>query len=554
VALRLWLGFPKSLDISKAIDKKLGAEREVVGIGLSGKSAGMQNLGPSGIKGGSFDITAPATELACKWDGWGTCLKPANEPLIWATKSLTPVLEDGIIFLENILGVILCQLLNAKYVEQILMSNLQGSPEDVFDFVLWIVEEKITNGKEKQSPKMDIFKSRETERIFWNIVTLWRNISEENFQLGNTSTISMETNKITELKILKSWVLESIFQNTTLANECSVDGLMSYATSVVMNSNEGKLKLKHILKHSVPENAILKIGVNVALELVNFVVWSSTTLIQTENTVLPNVITLPEWERVVKEKLLSVDFVDRNLKQLFQETLNTVIESVCQEPSPANEPIVLARKPISEKTIAENVMKWGTGGLNIDGCRIPTDETITNHSRSAESAKSKGKYGDSKAQETHQTQGQKLGRFPANCVTTEPDAFFSKYFNITPPELCKKASKQDRNSDWRGEEIGLEPKDSGSLVASTRGQLKDLRISNPEYERKVPKNANFHPTVKPTDLMAWLVRLVTPPGGIVLDPFAGSGSTLVAAKREGFQYIGIEREAEYVEIAKARVG
>src|SRR5690606_23899598 len=112
------------------------------------------------------------------------------------------------------------------------------------------------------------------------------------------------------------------------------------------------------------------------------------------------------------------------------------------------------------------------------------------------------------------------GRFPANCVTTEPDAFFSKYFNITPPELSKKASKKDRNSDWRGEEI-----------------LK----------------RNTHPTVKPTELMAWLVRLVTPPGGIVLDPFAGSGSMLVAAKREGFKYIGIEREAEYVEIAKARL-
>jgi len=86
---------------------------------------------------------------------------------------------------------------------------------------------------------------------------------------------------------------------------------------------------------------------------------------------------------------------------------------------PANEPIVVARKPISEKTIVENVMKWGTGGLNIDGCRIPTDETITNHSRSTESSKSKGKYGDSKAQETHQTQGQKLGRFPANVILDE---------------------------------------------------------------------------------------------------------------------------------------
>ncbi len=217
---------------------------------------------------------------------------------------------------------------------------------------------------------------------------------------------------------------------------------------------------------------------------------------------------------------------------------------------PAHEPIIMARKPLVG-TVAENVERFGTGAINIDGCRIG-DEKIVNKPPSY-----RGKTGEFVLAGTPYTQ-EKLeintGRFPANCVTLEDDQFYSKYFNITPPELSKKASKKDRNSDWRGEEIGLEPKDSGSLVASTRGQLKDLRISNPEYERKVPKNANFHPTVKPTDLMAWLVRLVTPPGGIVLDPFAGSGSTLVAAKREGFQYIGIEREAEYVEIAKARVG
>jgi len=140
--------------------------------------------------------------------------------------------------------------------------------------------------------------------------------------------------------------------------------------------------------------------------------------------------------------------------------------------------------------------------------------------------------------------GNEKGRFPANCVTTEPDAFFSKYFNVTPPELSKKASKRDRNSDWLGREIGLPERTTG------HGNLHNSK----GFERFDTKNRNNHPTVKPTDLMAWLVRLVTPPGGTVLDPFAGSGSTLVAAKREGFDFIGIEREKEYVEIAKARTG
>ena len=213
---------------------------------------------------------------------------------------------------------------------------------------------------------------------------------------------------------------------------------------------------------------------------------------------------------------------------------------------PSHEPIIVARKPLIG-TVAENVERWGTGALNIDGCRIGTD--IVGWGGRPSSGYSGGLDTDTSGKPRPVE-----GRFPANCVTTEPDAFFSKYFNITPPELCKKASKRDRNSDWLGREIGLEEKEGGTTVASIKGQMKDLRVKNPDYERKVPKYRNNHPTVKPTDLMAWLVRLVTPPGGIVLDPFAGSGSTLVAAKREGFRYIGIEREAEYVEIAKARVG
>ncbi len=213
---------------------------------------------------------------------------------------------------------------------------------------------------------------------------------------------------------------------------------------------------------------------------------------------------------------------------------------------PAHEPIIMARKPLIG-TVADNVERWGTGAINVDGCRIGTD--IVGWGGRPSSGYSGGLDTDTSGKPRPVE-----GRFPANCVTTEPDAFFSKYFNVTPPELCKKTSKRDRNSDWLGREIGLEEKEGGTTVASIKGQMKDLRVKNPDYERKVPKYRNNHPTVKPTDLMAWLVRLITPPGGIVLDPFAGSGSTCVAARREGFFFIGIERELEYVEIAKARVG
>jgi len=108
--------------------------------------------------------------------------------------------------------------------------------------------------------------------------------------------------------------------------------------------------------------------------------------------------------------------------------------------------------------------------------------------------------------------------------------------------LSKKATKKDRNSDWRGEEIDLPER-----ILEKEAPLRHA-------ENRTTSARNTHPTVKPTDLMAWLVRLITPPGGIVLDPFVGSGSTCVAARREGFFFIGIEQELEYVEIARKRVG
>lgn len=223
---------------------------------------------------------------------------------------------------------------------------------------------------------------------------------------------------------------------------------------------------------------------------------------------------------------------------------------------PAHEPIIVARKPLSG-TVAETVEKYGTGAINIDGCRI---------GRAAGDRTEYGISGDegnphanaySKRERVAYTPDE-AGRFPANCITTDEDAFYSPYFrvnavtaqpNVTPREVCKKASKADRNADWTGVEIALDPKE-----ARTYGEFAGVPGNPQQTTNKNTKRSNHHPTVKPTDLMAWLVRLVTPPGGTVLDPFAGSGSTLVAAKREGFGFVGIEREPEYVKIAQARVG
>lgn len=181
---------------------------------------------------------------------------------------------------------------------------------------------------------------------------------------------------------------------------------------------------------------------------------------------------------------------------------------------PAHEPVIVARKPLAG-TVAETVEKYGTGAINIDGCRIGDAEI---RSSGEVSRAWRGAEGRSDRQPPNPTVN--TGRFPANCVTTDADAFYSPYFNVSPAEISKKATKRDRNQRVDG-------------------------MPSP-----VP---NTHPTVKPVDLMRWLITLVTPQGGTVLDPFAGSGTTLVAASQNGFNYVGIEMLPEHVAIINARL-
>ena len=218
---------------------------------------------------------------------------------------------------------------------------------------------------------------------------------------------------------------------------------------------------------------------------------------------------------------------------------------------PAHEPICMARKPLIG-TVAKNVAAWGTGAINIDECRVATTDSISNHSRSAESAVSKGKYGDSSEQETHQTEGQLLGRFPANIMhdgSTEVSAMFpddkAKFF------YAPKANQADRDH-------GLENFDATPTAFGNQAKA-ELARGNLEHDNgdsgmnKVKMRKNTHPTVKPTELMRYFCRLVTPKNGVILDPFMGSGSTGRGAVLEGFNFIGIDMEPKYVEIAHHRI-
>jgi len=178
---------------------------------------------------------------------------------------------------------------------------------------------------------------------------------------------------------------------------------------------------------------------------------------------------------------------------------------------PAHEPIVMARKPF-KGALFKNVLKHGTGAVNIDACRIPTEDKLT----------------------------RKLGK------TTESDAGWK---SVNRSEIAGKDGGRVPANVILDEEVG-------EILDSQESKSKPARFFYCAKASKSEKNEagpNNHPTVKPVDLMQWLVRLVTPPGGVILDPYAGSGTTGVAAVSEGFSFIGIEKCQEYVDIARQRI-
>lgn len=211
---------------------------------------------------------------------------------------------------------------------------------------------------------------------------------------------------------------------------------------------------------------------------------------------------------------------------------------------PALEPITLARKPVSEKTVARNVLEWGTGGINIDGCRVGDDIRVNNRGgRRAGTVTGGYSVGGTSGGYNFGEGGPQTvsGRFPANLVHDGSDEIQEVFGGASRFFYCSKASKKDREEGLNG---------VGANLAPTMGNGIGGKEHDPETA--TPKK-NFHPTVKPTELMRYLCRLITPPGGTVLDPFMGSGSTGKAAMLEGFNFIGVDLSQEYVDISRARI-
>jgi len=269
---------------------------------------------------------------------------------------------------------------------------------------------------------------------------------------------------------------------------------------------------------------------------------------------------------------------------------------------PAVEPIVVARKPLSEKNVALNVLKHGTGGLNIDECRInyvnDKDFDFSNRKNYRDYDIKKPAFetfsGDKKtpsiASETSETNLNTQGRFPANIILDEDAGkMLDEQSGILKGEIGR-ANRKDNNKHketlydggWKGKVTETSIKDKGGAsrffycakerkrernfgcdsIENIRGGSMDANVGkvmelggaslkgNPKELKKVKNN---HPTVKPIALIEYLIKLVSRKGAIVLDPFLGSGTTAIACLKLERQFIGIEKEEEYIEIAKARI-
>jgi DNA modification methylase len=264
---------------------------------------------------------------------------------------------------------------------------------------------------------------------------------------------------------------------------------------------------------------------------------------------------------------------------------------------PACEFWTLARKPLSEKTVAQNVLKWGCGAINVDGSRIGTTVETWPKTRAVPKSGRNMEFGSiDKETRTAETGESPQGRWPANALfdeeaaavldeqsgvcksagkykdnkldTFKPDkALFkvgyqtnkyagdsggaSRFFYVA------KASKRERNAGLEGMALhasGHKANRRCEICGMQESSGSPCKCLAPRFvEVPLKPQQNFHPTVKPIRLMQYLCRLITPPGGTILDPFMGSGSTGVAAKSLGFEFIGIELSEEYFKIAERRI-
>lgn len=456
-------GFPKSLDVSKAIDKAAGEQREVVGytanarpnrVGKPTKLSGVMTIGG--------EVTIPATDAARQWQGWGTALKPSFETVTWATKPFPPERERAKI-LGNLwkIEARLWLLSSASAAAQSSTSS-QSEYGAACATAQWTADDA-TSTRAALRGLMDTWQCEMATHTSLSIVSSWRRTLEESSKPGSTFTTETESSTTTDWKTLSCCLSE--ITPESIIQACSLPG--------GFNANA-----------------------STAAQIFN----ASLALLQ--STLTLSAIEPATWQELGARQ--------------------------GEDVRPSLDPVIMARKPL-EGTVAANVLQWGTGGINVDGCRVACDPAdlgdparfqVARKGADSWDRQDKGMFDAGRA--GGWANGAPSGRWPANLIHSGEDEVVGLFPGAGKESAARffytaKADATDRND-------GLSP-----------------------GER------NAHATVKPVDLMCYLCRLVTPPGGIVLDPFMGSGSTGKACVTEGFSFIGIERDADSFATAQARV-
>ena len=430
-------------------------------------------------------IPPPATDAAKQWDGWNTDLKPAYEIVILAQKPDLSWSEGGVI-IRSLID------LEAKLWSLLPASVAEknfrlnlAEHDAVCGSVQWNAQEK-SYIQDDLLGQMDMWQSVSVMTLCLSTVMSWRRTLAEN--LTDTSMFITKTGSgpTIDWRTLRLCVL-ALTPHYIIQDAIATGGSWQHASPAVKFLNA---------------------------------VCQSISATRTLSAVGPVIL---------KEHT--------SLQGRGEQGL-----------SPNYEPVILARKPL-DGTVAETVLKWGCGGLNIDGCRIGTSRPPTNPNPN-KFKKWKEQDGCQRSPSNNPDLDTSKGRWPANLLLDEVAADLLDQQSGTLKSGANPARRGSAKfktcyGEFKGQESCTVHRGANSGGAS--------RFF---YCSKAPKNercGSLHPTVKPLDLMRYLCRLVTPPGGLILDPFLGSGTTAVAAVHEGFHYLGFEINPTYCADAERRI-
>lgn len=439
----------------------------------------------------TLDITAPATPAAQQWAGWGTALKPSFESVTWASK---PVDSTGYcaIIVENLIKLEGQCLQIANAAESSSRPTQAGLPE-----------ERAGSAQEPAATQHGGGQEKKTET-----------------GAADATSSPVDTSASTSAAASIAWSIASSWRHT-LEGICASE--KTSITETESSTTTDWRTLSCCLSQITPESIIQACSLPGGFSL------NASTAAQIFNASLASL-----------QSTLTLSAID-------PATWQAVNVSQGEAVSPNLDPVVVARKPLVG-TVAANVLQHGTGAINVDGCRVAmgTEYDPSKVQRQADNSTFQGK-GAGHEQPTYNA----AGRWPANLIHDGSDEVVGLF-----PEAGNGWKRNYGENDYLGKQygggvFGGGGYKGGSTYCDSGSAARFFYCA--KASKKERGEGNNHPTVKPIALMAYLCRLVTPPGGTVLDPFMGSGSTGIAALREGFEFIGIEREPEYLAIAERRI-